>query len=305
MADLPINLVTGKRFDLTLPMFHGTSSAFNLGDVITPAEVAGVPSVHNSEHLTNLTSNAFATQDIDRARAYAEKAAKRSGGSPLVYRVEPVDSTNLAFDMDAPDDSSWMSSKGFRVVSPAEKEAVGKTAVDFANGSIKYAPDGRSYFLHHSATSGIKVGEKIRTTSVGRQTTAGDAIFGHSYAWDARTGVRDAVVNQVSMRSSLDGAGVGTRDFSVYLTSANTSEVFPDINIPGTAARAIRGTQDVLEEIKIPTHLTNDEAQELIRQTIARRGISEAKRGRKKGNKLVDDGGEGRRSSWQLCCCYW
>ena len=297
MADLPINLVTGKRFDPTLPMFHGTSSAFNLGDVITPAEVAGVPSVHNSEHLTNLTSNAFATQDIDRARAYAEKAAKRSSGSPLVYRVEPVDLTNLAFDMDAPDDSSWMSSKGFRVVSPAEKEAAGKTAVDFANGSIQYAPDGRSYFLHHSATSGIKVGEKIRTTSVGRQTTAGDAIFGHSYAWDARTGVRDAVANQVSNRSFTNAAGVGEEDFSIYLTSANTEQVFPDINVPGSPARAIQGTQDVLEEIRIPANLTNGEALELVRQALARRGISEAKRGRKTDDRSFNFSRKGRRGS--------
>jgi hypothetical protein len=305
MADLPINSVTGKRFDPTLPMFHGTSSAFNLGDVITPAEVAGVPSVHNSsENLPNLTSNAFATQDMDMARTYAKRAAKKFGGSPLVYRVEPVDLTDLGHDWDAPDDSSWMSSKGFRVVSPAETHS-GRSAVEFANGDMKYAEDGRSYFLHHSRSSGIKVGEQIRTTGVGKQTTAGDAIFGHSYAWDARTGVREAVANQVSMRSSLDGAGVGAGDFSVYLTSANTSEVFPDINVPGTAARAIRGTQDVLEEIKIPAHLTNDEAQELIRQTIARRGITEAKRGRKKSNRFFHNGGEGRRSSWQLCCCYW
>ena len=179
-----------------------------------------------------------------------------------------------------------------------EENSVGKSIIGFANGDMHRTPDGKTYFLHHSLASGIKVGEQIRTTGAGRQTTAGDAIFGHSYAWDARTGVRDAVVNQVSMRSSLDGAGVGTRDFSVYLTSANTSEVFPDINIPGTPARAIRGTQDVLEEIKIPTHLTNDEAQELIRQTIARRGISEAKRGRKKSNRFFHNGGEGRRSSW-------
>ena len=263
MADLPINAMTGKPFDPTLPMFHGTSSAFNLGDVIAPAEVAGVPSVHNSEHLTNLTSNAFATQDIDRARAYAEKAAKKSGGSPLVYRVEPVDLTDLAFDMDAPDDSSWMSGKGFRVVSPAEKEAAGKTAVDFANGSIHYAPDGRSYFLHHSPNSTIEIGEKLKTAGF-EQTTAFDALYGHSYGWDARTGLKDSVHNQVSARGD---------DFSVYLTSADTKNVFPDINVPDSAARAIKGNQDVLDKVKIPAGMPIDESEKLVSQMMTRHGI--------------------------------
>jgi len=295
MADLPINAMTGKTFDPTLPMFHGTSSAFNLGDVIAPAEVAGVPSVHNSELLPNLTSNAFATQDIDRARAYAEKAAKRSGGSPLVYRVEPVDLTNLAFDMDAPDDSSWMSSKGFRVVSPAEKEAAGKTAVDFANGSIHYAPDGRSYFLHHSPNSTIEIGEKIRTTGL-KQVTAGDAIQGYSYAWDARTGLGDAVANQVSERGGFGRVGPsalpyedvvtpatdefvdasGPKTFSVYLTAADSASVYPDLNVPESAARAIKGEQQVLDKITIPANLSDEDATDLVRKMTRKHGIFEA-----------------------------
>jgi len=295
MADLPINAMTGKPFDPTLPMFHGTSSSFNLGDVIAPAEVAGVPSVHNSEHLTNLTSNAFATQDIDRARAYAEKAAKRSGGSPLVYRVEPVDLTNLAFDMDAPDDSSWMSSKGFRVVSPAEKDAVGKTAVDFANGSIHYAPDGRSYFLHHSGNSEIGIGNKINLTNPGRQATAGDAVGGHSYAWDARTGVNESIFNQVSVKRQKRGVVKGAptsaghiayeyvdggapdelKPFSVYLTSADTKNVFPDINVPNSPARAITSAQDILDEVVIHPNASNDEALGLVRKMMKRHGIFE------------------------------
>lgn len=285
MADLPINAMTGKPFDPTLPMFHGTSSAFNLGDVIAPAEVAGVPSVHSSEHLTNLRSNAFATQDIDRARAYAEKAAKRFGGSPLVYRVEPVDLTNLAFDMDAPDDSSWMSSKGFRVVSPAEKEAAGKTAVDFANGSIHYAPDGRSYFLHHTPNSTIEIGEKIRTTGL-KQVTAGDAIQSYSYAWDARTGLRDAVANQVSHRGAFRKAGAdglienidelpGPKEFSVYLTAADSASVYPDLNVPGSAARAIKGEQQVLDKVTIPANLSDEDATDLVRKMTRKHGIFE------------------------------
>jgi hypothetical protein len=303
--------------DLKAPLFHGTSSLIGVGQVISSSKKRGVRSTHafmldqrfldfpsDLEYFKEigvdpldylnpgLTTHAFATQDIEQARNYARKATRYMGGEPMVYRVEPVNADEVFEDEFAPDNVSWRAEDGFRVISPAETHS-GRSAVEFANGDMKYAEDGRSYFLHHSPTSGIKVGDQIRTTGVAGQTTAGDAIFGHSYAWDARTGVRDSLSNQVSMRSYSDGAGVGTRDFSVYLTSANTSETFPDINVPGTSARAIRGTQDVLEEIKIPAHLTNDEAQELIRQTIARRGISESKRGRKKGNRLVDDGGKG------------
>lgn len=137
------------------------------------------------------------------------------------------------------------------------------TAVNFANGSIQYAPDGRSYFLHHSPTSGIKVGEKIRTTSFG-QVTAGDALVGHSYGWDARTGLTNSVNNQVSARGD---------DFSVYLTSANTKNVFPDINVPDSSARAIKGTQDVLGEVRIPAGMPRDESEKLVSQMMTRHGI--------------------------------
>lgn len=158
-------------------------------------------------------------------------------------------------------------------------------SVEFANGTMQYDLEGRSYFLHHSKTPDINVGEKIRTTQVGRQVTAGDAIAGHSYGWDARTGIRDAVANQVSNRGNVPkiGSGLienlddvsGPRDYSVYLTSANTADVYPDINVPGTAARAIKGEQEVLDRVSIPANLSDEEAENLVRQMMRKHGVFE------------------------------
>lgn len=122
------------------------------------------------------------------------------------------------------------------------------TPTDFANGTMYVTDDGRSYFLHHSRTSTITVGSRIRTTG-GQQVTAGDAVMGFSYGWDARTGVTDAAMaGQISNRT-FNGEGFsliapmgpsGTiAPHSVYLTAADHNTVFPDINVPGTSARAI------------------------------------------------------------------
>ena len=51
-------------------------------------------------------------------------------------------------------------------------ENFNKIPIDFSNGTIQYTNDGKSYFLHHSPSSKIGIGEKIRTTGVGRQVTA-------------------------------------------------------------------------------------------------------------------------------------
>ncbi len=123
------------------------------------------------------------------------------------------------------------------------------TPTDFANGTMYVTDDGRSYFLHHSRASTITVGSRIRTTG-GQQATAGDAVTGFSYGWDARTGVTDAAMaGQISNRTfngedfhpimgSLDGPGAIT-PHSVYLTAADHDAVFPDINVPASPARAI------------------------------------------------------------------
>jgi len=177
-------------------------------------------------------------------------------------------------------------------------ENFNKIPIDFANGKIQYTNDGKSYFLHHSPNSTIEIGEKIRTTGL-KQTTAGDAIQGHSYAWDARTGLRDAVANQVSNRGSFGVTGAnaipienldelpGPKEFSVYLTAADSGSVYPDLNVPGSAARAIKGEQQVLDKITIPANLSDEDATDLVRKMTRKHGIFEAND--KSVRQMIDD----------------
>lgn len=170
--------------------------------------------------------------------------------------------------------------------------------IPFGNGTMRYTDDGRSYFLHHSPNSTIEIGEKIRTTGL-KQTTAGDAIQGHSYAWDARTGLRDAVGNQVSKRGSFRVTPAnaiplenldelpGPKEFSVYLTAADSGSVYPDLNVPGSAARAIKGEQQVLDKITIPANLSDEDATDLIRKMTRKHGIFEASD--KSVRQMIDD----------------
>ena len=166
-------------------------------------------------------------------------------------------------------------------------ENFNKIPIDFSNGTIQYTNDGKSYFLHHSPSSKIGIGEKIRTTGVGRQVTAADAIQGHSYAWDARTGLGDAVTNQVSMRGNFADEGVIGKEFSVYITSADARSVYPDINVPGSAARAIKGEQQVLDKITIPANLSDQDATDLVGKMTRKHGIFQAND--KSTRQMIDD----------------
>jgi len=128
------------------PLFHGTSSLIAVGEVISPSGKRGVRSVHDimfddpalavqrefleeqpggllNQINPGLTTNSFATEDIEEARKYAKKVSKTMGGEPMVYRVEPVDASTVFEDEFAPpsvrfdDMVSWRSPDGFRVTS--------------------------------------------------------------------------------------------------------------------------------------------------------------------------------------------
>lgn len=131
----------------------------------------------------------------------------------------------------------------------------------------------QSFFLHHSPNPDIEIGSAIRATSTtSRQVTAADAIPGFSYAWDAQTGVKDSVLNQVSRRTSIgsDVLDDGPRPHTVYLTTAAEDLVYPDINVVGSAARAIKGegTQTVLDKISIPVNLSDEEAMSHVQRMV-------------------------------------
>ena len=128
------------------PLFHGTSSLIGVGEVISPSGKRGVRSVHDimfddpalavqrefleeqpggllNQINPGLTTNSFATEDIEEARKYAKKVSKTMGGEPMVYGVEPVDASTVFEDEFAPPSVrfdemvSWRSPDGFRVTS--------------------------------------------------------------------------------------------------------------------------------------------------------------------------------------------
>ena len=107
------------------PLFHGTSQKFKVGDVILPAETAGVRQNWGAKSK-NDPKLAYATDQLDSAKYYArvsqslaETRDPESGPKAHVYQVEPVN----------PEEARWVdtkfgkeslrqhvSSEGYRVV---------------------------------------------------------------------------------------------------------------------------------------------------------------------------------------------
>lgn len=104
--------------------------------------------------------------------------------------------------------------------------------------NLRFDVEGKAYFLHHSTSSNIKIGDRIKTTGAFKQATAGDALTGYSYGWDAMNpgSIANAVNNQANGRN-------------IYITSAAAEDVFPDVNVMSSNARAIKGEQEVLHRI--------------------------------------------------------
>ena len=119
--------------------------------------------------------------------------------------------------------------------------------------TLKFDVDGKAFFLHHSTNPNLKVGEKIKTTGNFPQSTAGDALMGYSYGWDAMNpGARaNAIFNQSQARN-------------IYITSAEADRVFPDLNVLDSNARAIEGEQTILDLITF----SGDETEEAIQSRI-------------------------------------
>jgi hypothetical protein len=159
-------------------------------------------------------------------------------------------------------------------------KGVGK-ASPYVDDVLKDALEKQGYLLHHSRNS-IKIGDFVRQRLIGSdQVTAGDALPGYSYAWDALTGVDSAVKNQVSGRISrflpngLLNFSVPEQfqDFFVHLTRAQKSNIYPDLNVPGSPARAITSAQEVIDSIKIPAIISNDEAEMFVRNMLIKNNV--------------------------------
>jgi hypothetical protein len=148
---------------------------------------------------------------------------------------------------------------------------------------------GKEYFLHHSPGQ-IPIGEFIRTTGgAEQQVTAGDAAKGYSYAWDAQTGQYASVHNQVSDRMESYLKVGGNKNFFVHLTEADPENVFPDVNVLNTPARAIKGegAQRVLDSISIPSHLSDEEAMTLVQDMVRKAGVPEIDSASQKAKDLT------------------
>lgn len=103
----------------TLDFWHGTNRPFNIGDHILPQALTGATNVtHKTE--TSLgdspdewkEEHAYASADPSLALGYAMRAEEVAGGKKAVYRVEPLDPSDVEHD-------SWdesKSKKGWKVV---------------------------------------------------------------------------------------------------------------------------------------------------------------------------------------------
>jgi phosphoglycolate phosphatase-like HAD superfamily hydrolase len=108
------------------PLYHGTNLNFDIGQVILPANIAGVESNYDQFTYMNLVSgkeetvleglsdHAFATTDIGEASDAAERALERKGGATArIYRVSPMDVSDVEFDPNSTD--GVRSRLGFKV----------------------------------------------------------------------------------------------------------------------------------------------------------------------------------------------
>jgi hypothetical protein len=105
--------------------------------------------------------------------------------------------------------------------------------------NLRFDVDGKSYFIHYSPNK-IEVGDVIRASG-SVQNDTGDALRGFSYGYDALN--KGVVSSAVNMGHSVL-TGQGSDQLNMYITSADASNVFPDLNtaqgLDGTSERAIR-----------------------------------------------------------------
>ena len=75
--------------------YHGTTDLFKISEIKPPLE----SKIIREDFRIDNRNVVYITSSIDSARSYAEKAVKKFGGQPIVYRVEP-DWDSLVHRMD-------------------------------------------------------------------------------------------------------------------------------------------------------------------------------------------------------------
>jgi hypothetical protein len=95
-----------------LDFWHGTNRPFNIGDHILPQSLTGATNVTAAtDDGENTGEHAYASADPSLALGYAMRA-EELGGKKAVYRVEPIDPSDVEHD-------SWDESRsrtGWKVV---------------------------------------------------------------------------------------------------------------------------------------------------------------------------------------------
>lgn len=239
----------GKLWDRNR-LYHGTNFKFNVGDVILPAERAGVASNFDEQFLPGLRQHAFATWDVEGAQMWAESAVRQNGGLANVYLVSPVNEEKDAagiltdLDYDPNTENAVRAKSGFNIEGRLTQETIeqqvnvqaARKLVTNSMHDLRIDDYGQVFFLHASPNE-IKVGDKINTTLAERlgKGMAGDALPGKSYGYDA--------LNQGSIYNAFNTHKSGF----IYITQADASLVGPDLNVADTDykfkasnARAIR-----------------------------------------------------------------
>ncbi len=81
----PSPLFRGKSVDPG-PYYHGTSTALGIKGEILPPKVTG----KQTEPRRQRRGKVFFTNSVESARIYAQRAVKKWGGDPVVYRITPI-----------------------------------------------------------------------------------------------------------------------------------------------------------------------------------------------------------------------
>jgi len=144
---------------------------------------------------------------------------------------------------------------------------------------LKFTFNGKVFGLHHSNADLTPGKDRILASGAlsAGQTTAGDTTKGFSYFWDAANidSVSSSVHNQANARN-------------IYLVeAASAGDVLPDINVPGSSARAIKGDMSILDKISLPTDIGDGrEARISVLEMLKKHGIIPET---KAGGQLIDD----------------
>jgi len=132
---------------------------------------------------------------------------------------------------------------------------------------LRFTFNGKVYGLHHSNADLIPGEDKLSPSGAitAKQTTAGDSTKGYSYFWDASNieAVENSVNNQAGARN-------------IYLVEASSvDDVLPDINVPFTSARAIKGEMSILDKVSLPTDIgTGRDARMQVLEMLKKHGIN-------------------------------